>query len=105
MNLTESNLTKANLTEADLTLADLTRVQGLSMSILQIAGSRHRIVVRNADEVRIGCEIHPLSWWLKHYKAVGRREGYSETQIAEYYAHLKYVQAWLKRVEELAETM
>jgi len=99
-----ADLLGANLKIANLTRADFTNTRGLSLPILQIAGSRHWVVAQGADEVWIGCRVHPLTWWLKHHKTVGRQAGYSEAQITEYGAHLEYVRTWLSVVRQTPET-
>ena len=34
--------------------------------------------------INIGCESHSPTHWLKHYKEIGKKNGYTEAQIYEY---------------------
>ena len=100
-----AELRGADLRGADLSGADLsgaTLPDG--MSIMQVIGTAHGIVALHTPdgcEVRIGWEHHPLEWWREHYKAVGRKQGYTAAQIKEYGAHLVYVAWWAKHQSKL----
>jgi len=63
--------------------------------VLQIAGTRHWIIVREVGHITIGCEHHPVEWWEEHYAAVGRREGYNSQQVEEYREHIQYCKEWM----------
>ena len=72
------------------------------LKILQVGGSVHFIVALSTPdglELRIGCHHKPLAEWLKHYRAIGKVNGYTPAQITEYGAHLKYVAAWAKTIK------
>jgi hypothetical protein len=45
--------------------------------------------------VQIGCHRKHIDEWLKHYKAIGRAEKYTDAQIAEYGILLQAVKAWI----------
>lgn len=47
--------------------------------------------VNSSELVQIGCHGYPIKRWLKSYKAVGKKEGYSEQEIAEYGAYLRMI--------------
>ena len=55
-----------------------------STSPLYFQGSRHPITVVSAERVHVGCHCYPLARWLKSYRAVGKKEGYSDKEIEEY---------------------
>ena len=89
-NLRGADLREANLLGADLLGADLRAKQYLC----QIHASRHAIYAID-DDVRIGCERHPLAEWLETFEAVGRENKYTEAEIAEYGGWLKAIAAVL----------
>ena len=109
-NLSGADLRGANLRGADLSGADLRgadlrwaglRGAGLSGAdlrarqyVCQIHASRHAIVAID-DDVRIGCLHKPLAEWLKTFEAVGRENGYTEAEIAEYGGWLRQIAAVL----------
>jgi hypothetical protein len=53
-------------------------------SPLQIQGSRHLLYVAGPNIIGIGCMQKTAAWWNEHYEAVGRKEGYEESQVEEY---------------------
>lgn len=94
-NLRGANLSGANVNGADLREADLF---GANLRCKQYAchihASRHTIVAID-DDVRIGCERKLLAEWLETFEAVGRKNGYTEAEIAEYGGWLKAIAAVL----------
>lgn len=36
-----------------------------------------------------------LDWWREHHEAVGRKQGYTSAQVAEYRRHIEYAAEWL----------
>jgi uncharacterized protein YjbI with pentapeptide repeats len=90
-NLRGADLCGANLREADLCGANLC---GAKQCVLRIQGSRHEITCVD-DDVRIGCHRRTLAQWLTIYAKIGAEENYSAEQIAEYWAHLKHIEALL----------
>jgi len=95
----------AYLGGADLRGADLRGAKGLlpnGITPLQIGGSRDWLTVRTAGYITIGCEHHDVAWWEEHYRAIGRREHYTDEQIAEYAAHIQYAKQWMDRSGVLA---
>ena len=99
-NLFGADLRGADLSEADLRGADLfgadLRWANLSCKqyICQIHASRHAIIAID-DDVRIGCHRKPLAEWLETFEAVGRENGYTEAEIAEYGGWLRQIAAVL----------
>ena len=88
--LSGANLFGANLFGADLRWANLSCKQ----YICQIHASRHAIIAID-DDVRIGCHRKPLAEWLETFEAVGRENGYTEAEIAEYGGWLRQIAAVL----------
>ena len=89
----------ADLSGADLRGADLSGAKGLlSKEIipLQIIGTKHAFLVREDGHITIGCEHHPTAWWEEHYRAVGRRECYTDAQINEYRNFIAVAKYWMK---------
>ncbi len=48
-------------------------------------------------EVRSGCQHHMIDWWHAEGEALGRREGYTDAQIADYKRHFAYIEDWDKQ--------
>ena len=98
-NLSGANLYEANLSRANLYGANLYGAKGLldnGTTPLQILGTKHAVLVRKPGILQIGCMEHPVAWWLEHYKAVGRSEGYSSKQVAEYRGYIALARRWMK---------
>ena len=89
-NLSGANLRGANLSGANLRGAGLLARQ----YVCQIHASRHAIVAID-DDVRIGCRRRPLAEWLETFEPVGRENGYTEAEIAEYGGWLRQIAAVL----------
>ena len=66
------------------------------ISPLQIAGTKHFVNVCAEGLVQIGCMAHDIDWWKQHCRAVGRKEGYSAKQIAEYRNYIELARVWTK---------
>jgi len=64
---------------------------------LYIQGTRHSLSVASYSKLAIGCEIHPVKWWLEHYKETGEANGYTPDEIREYGYHIRYAAKWLER--------
>jgi hypothetical protein len=98
-NLEGANLVGANLEGAYLEGANLDGAKGLlpdGLVPLQIAGTRHSLIVIKPGVLKIGCLEHPLAWWEEHYKATGRAEKYTEQQVTEYRARIAHARAWME---------
>ena len=96
INLREANLTGADLTGADLTGANLTGAYGPFT-----AGSfgRHHAVAAGGH-ISIGCQRHTYAEWLEHYEKIGRANGYSNDEIADYGAWIRLAVARQRRIEQ-----
>ena len=99
-NLSGTSLMGANLRGAFLQRANLTgvRLEGANLidisvdkkyqPVVQIKGAEQWLTMLGAGHVQIGCHQHPLDYWLEHYRAIGRMEGYCEDAIQEYRLYL-----------------
>lgn len=61
----------------------------IEVSMLQIQGTRHFCYAsptKTGESIwlGIGCEFHPIEWWIENFESVGKSEGYTTEQIAEY---------------------
>ena len=93
-----ADLQGAYLRGAYLQGADLRGAIGLlpdGLTPLQIGGTRHWVIVRQPGYITIGCHHQMLTWWREHYLAMGRKEEYSDAEIAEYAAHIEYCAQWM----------
>ena len=53
-------------------------------SPLYIQGPRHALTNCKYGYIQIGCHCNTFAYWQKHYKAIGRAEGYTEEEIEQY---------------------
>jgi hypothetical protein len=90
-------LIRANLSGANLGGANLSGVKGITPKVLQILGTRDSVIVWSYGEISIGCHTKALGWWEKHYKRIGKKECYSETEIAEYGEHIAACRRFMER--------
>jgi hypothetical protein len=58
-------------------------------SPLFIQGSRHSICLIN-DILNIGCKQYTIEQWLENFERIGRNEGYTDQEIAEYRAYIDF---------------
>jgi hypothetical protein len=86
-NLSRANLSRANLSGANLYGADLYGAN-LELPIISINGSRHQLQYIDGH-IKIGCEFYSLEYWIIMYDVIGRDNGYTEEQIAEYHNYIK----------------
>ena len=94
-----ADLRGADLRGADLYGAYLRGAKGLlpgGITPLQIVGTRHWVIVREAGHVTIGCQHRLLTWWEEHYAGIGRTEGYTKSQVTEYRSHIAHCRAWME---------
>jgi len=68
-----------------------------------IQGTCHALTLCSLTQIAIGCHVHDVVDWLERYKAIGRSEGYTKEQIAEYGRHLVYLAAIAKRLQAAAK--
>lgn len=75
-------------------------------SPLQVQGTKHFFnVCDEKGNVQIGCYAKHIDEWLKCFAEVGKREGYTPEQIAEYHDYLKLAKKWIKthKIESVAD--
>ena len=53
-------------------------------SPIQIEFCKHFVTNSAPGKITIGCQTHSFSDWLKYYKLIGKRSGYSPTEIQQY---------------------
>mgnify|MGYP000341360208 CR=1 FL=1 len=58
---------------------------------LFISASRHSVSYWGYDAIQIGCKKHTISEWQKHFREIGKAEGYSEEQINEYGSYIDLI--------------
>jgi len=58
-----------------------------------IQAPQHTITA-TLEAITIGCETHAPKHWLENYKQIGKANGYTEEQIAEYGAILFLFKEW-----------
>lgn len=92
------NLGGVNLGGANLVGANLVGAKGIlkdEVKPLQITGSQHFLIVQEIGKIKIGCEHHTVEHWLENFKEIGTKAGYTESQIDEYFKHIKYAEQWM----------
>lgn len=97
-----ANLRWANLSGADLGGANLGWVRWNNAILTNATGApwhfglgRHVAIVHEG-KISIGCMTETVERWREHYEAVGKTQGYSEAEIAEYGAWIQFVADRLK---------
>ena len=65
-------------------------------SPLYIQGTRHAVTVSAYGMIQVGCHSHPVGWWQEHYRATGKTEGYTKTEVDEYGLYIALAAAWIK---------
>ena len=89
--LSGANLSGAYLSRADLSGAYLSgaKIEGKEISkIITIQGTKHSVVWYGLDVIHIGCHKKEISWWVKNFKMIGEKEGYSPDEIEEYHQYI-----------------
>ena len=72
-------------------------------SPLYIQGSRHALTLCSLTQIAVGCHVHDIPEWLKRFRVIGRSEGYTKEQIAEYGVYLKLLADTAKRLQVAAK--
>lgn len=105
INLNRADLRGANLCGVDLRGVDLSDadLSGATLSGATgpfTAGSfgRHTAIAAGGY-ISIGCERHTYDEWLSQYEGIGRENGYSREEIADYGAWIKQAVARQRRIE------
>ena len=63
---------------------------------LMIKGTRHTLCVCSPTEIAIGCEVHSVEHWLERYEEIGKANGYTDEDIAEYRYLIDVAAEWMK---------
>ena len=53
-------------------------------STFQVQGSGHFLNISHPNHIQIGCHNHTFEYWKENFRRIGKLEGYSKEQIAEY---------------------
>jgi len=69
--------------------ANFEGVKGAVLPSIFICGTKHNFFYMNG-KIRIGCEEHPVKYWLENYKSIGKINNYSDDQVNEYYQYIKF---------------
>lgn len=68
----------------------------LSGAIVFICGSRHILQYnKSIGELRIGCHVYHLEYWLIMFDVIGKKEEYTDEQITEYHNYMKMLKNYL----------
>ena len=63
---------------------------------LFISASRHTVSYWGEDVIQIGCKRYTISEWQKHFRKIGKAEGYSPEQMEEYKGYIDLIAAMHK---------
>ena len=80
--LRRANLRSAKLSSADLSSADLSGAT-LDSPIYQFYIGKYNAVATK-DYLRIGCQVHPWSSWLRNYGEIGAVAQFTQTEITNH---------------------
>ena len=65
-------------------------------SPLQIQGTKHFVTTCTHTHISIGCQKFTVSEWQGSYQQIGKQQGYTPDQIAEYGMLIALCADWLK---------
>ena len=103
--LSEAGLSRADLSEADLSEANLRgadlRRANLSDAIgpFTIGSFGRHMAIAAGGYISIGCKRLTYDKWLEQYEGIGRRNGYTDEEIADYGAWIQLAVARQRRIE------
>ena len=90
-----ADLYGADLYGADLRDADLYGAKNIKLPIISLNGSRHSLFYINGT-IQIGCEKYTVEKWVSDYVAIGTNNGYSDSEIEEYYTYINMIANLIK---------
>ena len=61
-----------------------------------ITGTKHSVTYVGENKLSIGCHCLKISQWKKKFKDIGENEGYTDTQIKEYYQYILMAEKFAK---------
>ena len=86
-------LGSANLCGANLHGANLCGAKG----ILRLSDGQHDVIAFDTGQVSISCHMYDISRWLQSYRTVGKKEEYTDDEIADYGDRLELCAKWIAR--------
>ena len=76
---------KAELEKRNIIIGDEASIGNRAkVKTLFITGSKHAVNWYGTEMLHIGCHKKEISWWKENYKDIGKKEGYTNTEIEEY---------------------
>jgi hypothetical protein len=75
--------------EENINLNGMSFLDGVDFPTISIFGSRHSFDFDSIN-IKIACEKHTIDYWLEHYEEMGKKYGYTDGQIQEYFQYIKY---------------
>ena len=93
--LSEADLSEANLRGADLRRANLSDAIGP----FTIGSFGRHMAIAAGGYISIGCKRLTYDKWLEQYEGIGRRNGYTDEEIADYGAWIQLAVARQRRIE------
>lgn len=66
---------------------------------LFITGTKNSLNWYGTGIIHIGCHKKEIDWWVKNYKDIGKKEGYSEDEIEEYFEYIKICERMQKTIK------
>ena len=71
---------------------------GVGNSIF-ICGSRHNFWAYDR-KIEIGCECHAIAEWIENYAEIGKKNYYTESEIAEYKQYIDFAASALAQIKK-----
>lgn len=84
-----ADLRSANLSSANLRSANIRNANLCNTNLLTFQFNRHFAFYVKGSNIQIGCHSFDIKTWKKEYKALGKKEGYSDTEIKMYGTFIK----------------
>ena len=94
-NLRSADLRSADLRGANLRGVDLRSAKNIKLPIISLSGSRHFLFYINGT-IEIGCEKHTVEKWMSDYVIIGTNNGYSDSEIEEYFKYISTIANMIK---------
>jgi uncharacterized protein YjbI with pentapeptide repeats len=90
-------LSRADLSGADLSGANLSGTIYENKTKTELTYQKHIASYFGLDEIRIGCKVYSISYWLANFEAIGKEADYTPEQIKKYGEFIKACAADYKR--------
>ena len=75
-------------------------MKNISLPIINLNGSRHALFYKDGI-IQIGCENYSVEKWMTNYKSIGADNGYSNSEISEYYEYIKIISTIVDKQKEV----